>query len=267
MERESFAPAEWLAAQFAQAVALAFESLGGARLEVTAAALPDPAPVETASVFRQSWNGLSGAIYLAAPPGAVTAIGRSVSTAAGIENPQQEEEQSSYREICEQAFAALGQAISARLGREVTPATLELSAHPPGQLHWSRIQVALAEPTELILGLPAGLLEEIAAQPATPDAARSPAATGAPQTFDLLLDVELPVSVSFGRAQVPLKDVLKLTTGSIVELNRAVVEPVDVVVNNCVIARGEVVVVEGNFGVRIQQVISRSERLRSLPTL
>ena len=84
------------------------------------------------------------------------------------------------------------------------------------------------------------------------------------KTFELLLDVELPVSVSFGRAQVPLKDVLKLTTGSIVELNRSIVEPVEVIVNNCVIARGEVVVVEGNFGVRIHQVISRQERLRTL---
>jgi flagellar motor switch protein FliN/FliY len=72
------------------------------------------------------------------------------------------------------------------------------------------------------------------------------------------------VSVSFGRAQLALKDVIKLTTGSIVELNRAVTEPVDVIVNNCVIARGEVVVVEGNFGIRIRQVISRQERLRTL---
>ena len=86
----------------------------------------------------------------------------------------------------------------------------------------------------------------------------------ASKTFDLLLDVELPVSVSFGRAQVPLKDLIKLTTGSIVELNRSISEPVEVIVNNCVIARGEVVVVEGNFGVRIQQVVSRQERLRTL---
>ncbi len=83
-------------------------------------------------------------------------------------------------------------------------------------------------------------------------------------TFDLLLDVELPVSVSFGGAEVLLKDVLKLTTGSIIELNRSVSEPVELIVNNCVIARGEVVVVDGNFGVRIQHVISRQDRLRSL---
>lgn len=89
-------------------------------------------------------------------------------------------------------------------------------------------------------------------------------AAGKSKTFDLLLDVELPVSVSFGSAEVSLKDVLKLTTGSIIELNRTIQEPVEVVVNNCVIARGEVVVVEGNFGVRIQSVASRHERLRTL---
>jgi flagellar motor switch protein FliN len=85
-----------------------------------------------------------------------------------------------------------------------------------------------------------------------------------PGSIELLLDVELPVSVSFGRAHLPLKDVIKLTCGSIVELSRSVSEPVDVIVNNCVIARGEVVVVEGNFGIRISQVISRQERLRTL---
>ena len=82
--------------------------------------------------------------------------------------------------------------------------------------------------------------------------------------MELLLDVELPVSVSFGRAQLLLKDVIKLTTGSIIELNRSISEPVDVIVNNCVIARGEVVVVEGNFGVRVHEVVSRQERLRTL---
>jgi flagellar motor switch protein FliN/FliY len=82
--------------------------------------------------------------------------------------------------------------------------------------------------------------------------------------MDLLLEVELPVNVSFGRSQMRLKDLVKLSTGSIVELNRSVSEPVEVIVNNCVIARGEVVVVEGNYGVRIRQIVSRQERLRTL---
>jgi flagellar motor switch protein FliN/FliY len=85
-----------------------------------------------------------------------------------------------------------------------------------------------------------------------------------PKNLEMLLDLELPVSISFGRAQLPLKDVIEMTTGSIVELNRSIGEPAEVMVNDCVIARGEVVVVDGNFGVRIQEVISRQNRLRTL---
>lgn len=82
--------------------------------------------------------------------------------------------------------------------------------------------------------------------------------------MDLLLDVDLPVSISFGKAQLLMKDVLKLTTGSIVELNRSVSEQVEVLVNQCLIARGEVVVVDGNYGVKIQQIVNAEERLRGL---
>jgi flagellar motor switch protein FliN/FliY len=82
-------------------------------------------------------------------------------------------------------------------------------------------------------------------------------------TLGLLLDLELPVSVSFGKAQMPLQQVLKWTSGSIVELESAVNDPVEIVVNNCVIARGEVVVVDGNYGVRIQQIVSREQRLET----
>ncbi len=83
----------------------------------------------------------------------------------------------------------------------------------------------------------------------------------APATLELLLDVELPLSVSFGRTYLPVRDILKLSTGSIVELNCPANEYVDVIVNNCTIARGEVVVVEGNYGVRIDEIISRRERM------
>lgn len=84
------------------------------------------------------------------------------------------------------------------------------------------------------------------------------------RSLDLLMDVELPVSVSFGKAEIPLKDALKLTSGSVVELDRSVGDLVDIVVNNCVIARGEVVVIENNFGVRVVEVASRQERVGTL---
>jgi flagellar motor switch protein FliN len=83
------------------------------------------------------------------------------------------------------------------------------------------------------------------------------------KTFDLLLGVHLPVSVSFGKTSLMVKEVLKLTTGSIVELNRIVTEPVDIIVNNCIIARGDVVVVSGNYGVRVREIVSREQRYQT----
>jgi flagellar motor switch protein FliN/FliY len=105
----------------------------------------------------------------------------------------------------------------------------------------------------------AGTDELLAAGAAQPRASL-PVGSG---TFDLLLDVALPVAVSFGRAQLQIREVLKLNSGSIIELNRLVNEPVDVVVNDSVIARGEVVVVDGNYGVRITQIASREDRIRT----
>jgi len=70
----------------------------------------------------------------------------------------------------------------------------------------------------------------------------------------------LPVSVSFGRTLLPVREVLRMTTGSMIELNRNVNDYVDVIVNNCVIARGEVVVIEGNYGIRVHEIVSRRER-------
>ena len=80
----------------------------------------------------------------------------------------------------------------------------------------------------------------------------------------MLLQVELDLSVSFGTTCLNLQEVLKLASGSIVELNRSVAEPVDVLVNNCVIARGEVVVVDGNYGIRVTEIVSRQDRMRTI---
>ena len=73
----------------------------------------------------------------------------------------------------------------------------------------------------------------------------------------------MPVSVSFGRTQIPLQEVLKLTAGSVVELDRSIDAPVELIVNDTVVALGEVVVVEGNYGMRIQRIMGRKALLRS----
>jgi flagellar motor switch protein FliN len=92
---------------------------------------------------------------------------------------------------------------------------------------------------------------------------------GAPGTagnwnIDLLLDVELPISVSFGHSEMLLKDILKLGAGSVIELDKSVNDPVSIIVNHKPIAKGEVVMVDGNYGVRILEVESTADRIRSL---
>lgn len=79
-----------------------------------------------------------------------------------------------------------------------------------------------------------------------------------PDELHPMRDVELTVALELGRANVPLADVLSLTSGTVIELNKRAGDPVDVVVNNVIVARGEVVVVEDRFAVRITEVLVES---------
>ncbi|WP_051669863.1 flagellar motor switch protein FliN [Bryobacter aggregatus] len=192
-------------------------------------------------------------------------IGKTVLEAAGLDEFDDATLLSTYTETLAQAASSFAQDLSSLAGQkwEVSEshngaeaegnATAWGYAFPMGEAE-AQIAVQVSEDLLALLLRPAASLE-------IPPQSEMHAT---PSQFDLLLDVELPVSVSFGRALVPLKEILKLNSGSIVELNRAVTEPVEVIVNNCVIARGEVVVVEGNYGVRIQQIISRQDRLRTV---
>ncbi|NFF61825.1 flagellar motor switch phosphatase FliY [Clostridium botulinum] len=87
---------------------------------------------------------------------------------------------------------------------------------------------------------------------------------GAPQNIDLILDVPLEISVVLGKTKKSIKDVLALGTGSLIELDKLAEEPVEIYVNGKKIAYGEVVVVDENFGVRIVNIVSGEERVKSL---
>ena len=80
----------------------------------------------------------------------------------------------------------------------------------------------------------------------------------------MLLDVDLDVSIELGSSMLSIKRILELAPGSIVELDRMAGEPVDLLVNNKVVAKGEVVVIDENFGIRIVSLVSPQERIRSL---
>jgi flagellar motor switch protein FliN len=82
--------------------------------------------------------------------------------------------------------------------------------------------------------------------------------------IDVILDIDLPVVVRFGHTELPIRALSRLGPGSVIDLGRSPDDPVEVLVSNRVVARGEVVIVGGNYGVRILDVASQSERARSM---
>ena|ERR1700733_9874796 len=82
----------------------------------------------------------------------------------------------------------------------------------------------------------------------------------------LLMDVQLPVAIRFGETEMILEEIVKLGVGSVIELNSGIDQPVELVVNNRILARGEVVTVDGFYGIRITEITSAGERFKSLNT-
>ena len=98
-------------------------------------------------------------------------------------------------------------------------------------------------------------------------AAGAPGAKTAPQpvqSLDFILDIPLKVTVELGRSKMAIRDVLQLAQGSVIELSKFAGEPLEVLVNDKLIARGEVVVVNEKFGIRLTDIISPVERIEQL---
>jgi len=82
--------------------------------------------------------------------------------------------------------------------------------------------------------------------------------------MEMLLDISLPVTVELGRTRMMIRDILHLAPGSVLELDKLVGEPVDIMINDKPIAGGEVVVIDENFGVRLTSIVSPTERVVNL---
>lgn len=216
-------------------------------------------------VWQQSFSVADGpSFWIVAGRDIWEALGRLTFEAAGLDEVTDVDCRSTWLELVNQTVAGVAIGIGADLGKDVTVLKGEELAAEPPDLAWNGF--SLIGDSDKIQFFRAAWAPALAGEgEARSEPERAPAirdnATSA--TFDILLDVALPVSVSFGKTSLQVREVLKLNTGSIVELDRLVADPVEVIVNNRVIARGEVVVVDGNYGVRINQLASRDERLRS----
>ncbi|MDX3904147.1 MAG: flagellar motor switch protein FliN [Pigmentiphaga sp.] len=82
--------------------------------------------------------------------------------------------------------------------------------------------------------------------------------------IEIIMDIPVTLTVELGRTRIPIKQILQLAQGSVVELDGLAGEPMDVMVNGCLIAQGEVVVVNDKFGIRLTDIVTPSERLRRL---
>ncbi|MDW8106711.1 MAG: flagellar motor switch protein FliN [Armatimonadota bacterium] len=156
----------------------------------------------------------------------------------------------------------------------VTRLTVRVPEREPIALSWMLTE----DLARALLGMPAAASDPFASLTAEPSPTQVPASAPATPAFnslaeteesperniDLLLDIPLEVSVELGRVTMLVRDLLEVGTGSIVELQKAAGEPVEVLVNGRLIARGEVVVVEDNFAVRITEIVPPTERVQQL---
>ncbi|MBI2604941.1 MAG: flagellar motor switch protein FliN [Deltaproteobacteria bacterium] len=127
---------------------------------------------------------------------------------------------------------------------------------------------------EAIANEPAGEAGAEAPPPAAPpegaapagggEAIKKPMVGGHVQSLDFILDIPLKVTVELGRTKMLIRDILQLTQGSVVELSKFAGEPLEVLVNEKLVARGEVVVVNEKFGIRLTDIISPVERIEQL---
>jgi flagellar motor switch protein FliN/FliY len=104
--------------------------------------------------------------------------------------------------------------------------------------------------------------EEISSQDGETGAHTS---TEPPRTanLDMILDIPVQITVELGRAKMPIRDLLKLAQGSVIELDGLAGDPMKIYANGCLIARGEVIVMHDRFGIRLSDVVSQNERLSS----
>lgn len=268
---------EWLAAQWMARFAEIALTMGDLQLKMHVNHV-DHHPQQDALWWEQRFDcSPQHPVWVGAPEQTWAELGKLILTAAGVDSAPPSELQSTYLEIVRQSMGSLAQDIGERIGAHVAAESGSESAPSFVERHILEIETALPESAGrfylVIANDLCGFLNSKSAKPAEAPIVVSPVRaqvdSGADQalamgsrTLELLMDVELPVSVSFGRAALKLQDAMKLITGSLIELDRGVTDPVDLLVNNCVIARGEVVVVEGNYGVRITEIISQKERLQ-----
>ncbi len=214
-----------------------------------------------------SSGALRGEMRVRVPPAAVLQLAQTfMSEPVNAEAELTADHKDALVELLRQLAGLVSTAAKKRWGE--TQLHVETAAAapswPPAETFW--LQIGEAGPGTLVLemGLSAALAAELRAEkaeaakteappapPPAPPADAGPPPVAAASTMDLLKDVQLAVTMRFGARRLLLREVLELGPGTVIELNRKVQEPVDLLLDGRLIARGEVVVIDGNYGLRV----------------
>jgi flagellar motor switch protein FliN/FliY len=243
-------------------------------------ALPSQVPPPWVVLRLTYARGLSGAHGLILPLASALVLARSAVGEAAVENggltsAGEDALKQTVGEMLTAAAATLGTALRRPLsfgpvtltlaeGLDALPADL-IDARDPGWAVRYSISADDGYQAALVLTIASALAQEIGST--APDGAGDgDAARGdaGPARLDLILDISLPVTVELGRARMQIQDILKLGPGSIIELEKSAGDPVELCINDRPIAKGEVVVIDENFGIRLTSIVTASERIRTL---
>jgi flagellar motor switch protein FliN/FliY len=269
-------PASSLIQHLAEAASSVLSQIAGVALQAQSASLDTP--TEAATLVRIDISGALDGICELALSAPMTAQFAALLTGEPAEPPG--EISNDTREAAVELIQQICGNAADRLRRAFGPLELKPRVADRDPVSGERRRIFLprdGDGLELelhILRLAALVKPSAAAQP-TPEpaaqaaektavAATSAAAQSSNRNLDLLLDIELGVTLRFGSRQMLLKDILELCSGSVVELDRRVEAPVDLLIDGRLIARGEVVIVEGNYGLRILQVATQGEKIACL---
>jgi flagellar motor switch protein FliN len=141
------------------------------------------------------------------------------------------------------------------------PADTDTGAQDAMAAEWA---AALEQSKPEVASEVATAVEQATPAPFASFAAAGPALAGAGNDLNMILDIPVQLTVELGRTRIPIKHILQLAQGSVVELETLAGEPMDVLVNGYLIAQGEVVVVNEKFGIRLTDIVTPSERMRRL---
>jgi flagellar motor switch protein FliN/FliY len=248
-------------------------------------ALPGQVPPPWVVIKLPYARGLPGAHALIMPVVSAIALARAAAGDAAAEGGSLT---SAGEEALKQALGEVLTAVAGPLGTAVKrsvafgPVALTLAENPAAlpsdvvdarDAGWS-VRLLLSGDDALqvpvVLTVSSAIAQEIGGAAPAPAAAAMRADADAtrgdhgPARLDLILDISLPVTVELGRARMQIQDILKLGPGSIIELEKSAGDPVELLINDRPIAKGEVVVIDENFGIRLTSIVTASERIRTL---